>query len=129
VGRVSTGLLKKHFNELHLVEFAQPLLDEARVAIGDYPSQYFCSSLHVFQPEVAYNVAWAQWVLGHLTDDDLASFLQRLGRSLSPDGFIVIKENVCEENFILDEEDSSITRLDPLPVPHSYHFLTFCDQE
>ena len=111
VGRISKDLLKKYYSELHLVEVAQPLLDQAKRDLGEYPAQYICDSLHTFQPTVTYDLAWAQWVLGHLTDDDLVVFLRRIGASLSSSGYFIIKENVCRKgSFILDQQDSSITR-------------------
>lgn len=111
VGRVSKDLLKKYYSEVHLVEVAQPLLDQAKKDLRGYPAQYFCDSLHTFKPSITYDLAWAQWVLGHLTDDDLQAFLERIAGALSPSGLFIIKENVLREGtFILDEEDSSITR-------------------
>ena len=121
VGRVSKDLLKKYYSEVHLVEVAQPLLDQAKKDLGGYPAQYFCDSLHTFKPSITYDLAWAQWVLGHLTDDDLQAFLERIAGALSPSGLFIIKENVLREGtFILDEEDSSITRYTSpsLSVPH-----------
>ncbi|PWN43284.1 DUF858-domain-containing protein [Ceraceosorus guamensis] len=86
--------------------------------------------------QVLYDVVWAQWMLQHLSDDDLIKFLQAAKKSLvRPDltngavakesskgaildgsGCIFVKENVCqekesgEENVWFDEEDKSITR-------------------
>ena len=60
VGRVTKDLLKNYFSEVHLVELAAPLLEEAKKALKDYPSQYFCSSLHTFEPIESYDITWAQ---------------------------------------------------------------------
>jgi len=51
-------------------------------------------------------------MLGHLTDDDLNRFFKTMARSLTPQGFLVAKENICSSSskFILDEEDSPTTR-------------------
>ncbi|CAO1617422.1 unnamed protein product [Jaminaea pallidilutea] len=64
-----------------------------------------------------YDVIWCQWMLQHLSDEDLIAFLGRAKRSLVPeDGVIVVKENVCTENedgterVWWDEEDKSVTR-------------------
>lgn len=66
---------------------------------------------------LTYDVIWCQWMLQHLSDEDLRSFLSRAKDSLvTGDGVIVVKENVCPENedgserVWWDEEDKSITR-------------------
>lgn len=39
---------------------------------------FFKKGLQKFTPETnVYDVIWVQWVLGHLTDEDLVSFLKR----------------------------------------------------
>lgn len=64
-------------------------------------------------------MVWIQWVIGHLTDADLVSFLRRCKASLKPGGVICIKDNsysgsvradLSFEHFCVDREDSSITR-------------------
>jgi protein N-terminal methyltransferase len=45
-----------------------------------------------------------------LTDDDLVAFFLRCKEGLKPGGIIVMKENNAKDGFILDLEDSSITR-------------------
>ncbi|ODN90237.1 hypothetical protein L198_06255 [Cryptococcus wingfieldii CBS 7118] len=65
--------------------------------------------------EVVYDVIWCQWC--HMNHDDLVSFLQRSRAALrSPDSYIFVKENCCDEGAngepqeFMDEEDSSLTR-------------------
>lgn len=55
--------------------------------------------------------------MGHLTDDDFVLFMGRCAAGLSPGGLIALKENNCAEGFVVDKEDSSLTR------SHE-HFLT-----
>lgn len=72
-----------------------------------------------------YDLIWAQWCLGHLTDAQLISFLQRCAGALTPPhqstesesesagGFILIKENLSTSPSgadIYDSLDSSVTR-------------------
>jgi len=59
-----------------------------------------------------YDVVWIQWVIGYLTDLDLVQYFRRMALSLrKPDGFIVLKDNVCADGaFIVDRDDSSLTR-------------------
>lgn len=68
--------------------------------------------LQEFTPDLRkYDVIWAQWVLGHLTDDDLVAFFRRCIDGLSRNGVIVIKENVTASDTIdVDKVDSSVTR-------------------
>ena len=38
------------------------------------------------------------------------TFLNKCRESLEPDGLVFVKENVCEDDFVVDEEDFSVTR-------------------
>jgi hypothetical protein len=42
--------------------------------------------------------------------DDLIAFLKRCKEGLRPNGIIGIKENNASSGYIVDEEDSSVTR-------------------
>ncbi|OAV94771.1 hypothetical protein PTTG_05416 [Puccinia triticina 1-1 BBBD Race 1] len=86
-----------------------------------------------------YDVIWAQWTLGHLSDEELVEFLKKCKDSLRPaasphstdqsdralepptfekdGGLIIIKENIYisktdpdGDNFLFDKQDSSLTR-------------------
>ncbi|THH05298.1 hypothetical protein EW145_g4901 [Phellinidium pouzarii] len=73
-----------------------------------------------------FDVVWCQWCLGHLSDEDLVSFLKRAKDSLRSafkdtgdmEGLIIVKENVCPEltpgeaRTVFDKSDSSLTRSD-----------------
>ncbi|KIM87145.1 hypothetical protein PILCRDRAFT_4356 [Piloderma croceum F 1598] len=74
---------------------------------------------------VPLDVAWCQWCLGHLSDVDLISFLQRCKAALRVGGrsLIVVKENLCRDfgeeldtvvgpRTVFDEQDSSLMRSD-----------------
>ena len=130
-------LLSRFFNSVDLVEGNQRLLDsvprymmlnegaddmasnedETTVGLTAHPclGELFCDTLQSFEPEAArYDCIWVQWVVIYLTDVDFVMFLKRCARGLKPGGVIVIKENVLAESstkdFILDDEDSSLTR-------------------
>ncbi|GAA5904629.1 hypothetical protein JCM8208_004834 [Rhodotorula glutinis] len=75
--------------------------------------------------EEGYDLVQGQWCLGHLSDAELVSFLQRARAALrtsrtdgSCEGFIIVKENVCSDSAadgagrLFDDDDSSITRSD-----------------
>ena len=51
-----------------------------------------------------------QWCLLYLTDTDVQAMFQKAAVGLKPDGLIFVKENVCKEGFIVDNDDSSLTR-------------------
>ena len=65
---------------------------------------------------------WIQWCVGHLTDDDFVSFFKRCASGLRADGLIFVKENNAKDGFVLDTEDSSLTR------SHKYFMHLFEDR-
>ena len=86
--------------------------------------------------EKGFDVVWCQWCLGHMSSEDLVSFLKHARESLRSkskgtgelEGVIVVKENVCRElepgvpREVLDEEDSCLTRYTPrLPSLYFTH--------
>ncbi|XP_055384489.1 N-terminal Xaa-Pro-Lys N-methyltransferase 1-B [Condylostylus longicornis] len=115
IGRVSKYLLIPFFEQVDLVEQDLNFCEKAPEYIGDSSGKlgkvHNCG-LQNFLPEPAkYDVVWSQWVLGHLSDDDLLLFLQRIRVGLKKGGMVVIKENVTSSNKLeIDTEDSSVTR-------------------
>ncbi|KAJ3128619.1 hypothetical protein HK100_009080 [Physocladia obscura] len=118
IGRVSKNFLLKIFKQVDLVEQCAKFLEEGEreylkeeVADGRVGS-FFPIGLQEFQPvPERYDMIWSQWVLGHLTDDDLLAFFLRCKAALKPNGVIGVKENVCPREIVeLDDEDSSVTR-------------------
>lgn len=75
--------------------------------VGDF---FNCGLQNFILKSNYYDVIWCQWVLGHLIDEHLVKFLINCKSGLRKNGMIVIKENVCTEGIIPDEEDSSVTR-------------------
>merc|ERR1712019_193581 len=57
-----------------------------------------------------YDVIWVQWVIGHLTDNDLVAFLRRCKPALVKGGCFCIKDNVSYTEPVFDSTDSSVTR-------------------
>ncbi|KAJ3202369.1 N-terminal Xaa-Pro-Lys N-methyltransferase 1 [Entophlyctis luteolus] len=118
IGRVSKHFLLKLVRKTDLVEQCSAFLAKAKsdylkneVAEGRVES-FFPVGLQDFDPVPGrYDIIWSQWVLGHLTDDDLVAFFKRCKAALRPDGIIAVKENICPREAVeLDEEDSSVTR-------------------
>lgn len=122
IGRVTKNVLVKYFDTVDLVEQDEHFVQKA--------NEYLCVNgqlmtnvgtiynvgLQNFTPtENAYDVIWCQWVLGHLTDDDLSIFLTKCISGLNKNGCIVIKENfTSSEDFSIDATDSSVTRSLPI---------------
>jgi protein N-terminal methyltransferase len=117
IGRVSKHFLLKHFKKVDLVECIQKFIEQAELTylaeekrrgrIG----RFICEGLQTFTPEEGkYDLIWCQWVLSHLTDNDLIMFLERCKRGLKANGIIGIKENVAAVGYCFDEVDSSVTR-------------------
>ena len=72
---------------------------------------YFVLLNHWFCDYSSIDLIWIQWAAIYLTDADLVEFLKRCALALVPGGFIVLKENTCDnETFVLDVDDASVTR-------------------
>jgi protein N-terminal methyltransferase len=123
IGRVTKNLLLPLFQEVHLLEQSAPLITNAPKFLGKAGAArttLLCQGMQSFEPSPAtYDVVWVQWVIGHLTDADLVTFLWRCKAALKPGGVICIKDNTyatsVEEDgsvecFSVDREDSSLTR-------------------
>ncbi|CAM0142326.1 unnamed protein product [Umbelopsis sp. WA50703] len=122
IGRVTKEfLLRVPFAKVDLVEQTPKFVEQAKneylkeeIQSGKV-GEVYCKGLQEFTPDAGkYDLIWCQWVLGHLTDDDLVSFLKRCKEGLRPNGIIGIKENNATKGYIVDEEDSSVTRSDEL---------------
>ena len=90
----------------HMIEQARKDIDPARA--GDF------FQVPMQEAELAadtYDLITVQWAAMYLTDDDFVRFLQKCTRALKPGGAVFFKEN-CTDGFIVDKEDSSLTRSD-----------------
>eukprot|EP00472_Partenskyella_glossopodia_P012736 CAMPEP_0197540274 /NCGR_PEP_ID=MMETSP1318-20131121/65307_1 /TAXON_ID=552666 /ORGANISM="Partenskyella glossopodia, Strain RCC365" /LENGTH=313 /DNA_ID=CAMNT_0043099211 /DNA_START=3 /DNA_END=940 /DNA_ORIENTATION=+ len=113
IGRVADELLVKMFKSVDLVEQDQKYVDTAKTNLGKNSKMhdFLCVGLQDYTPKQEYyDVMWFQWVLGHLTDEDLIALLRRCRKGLSEKGVIIVKENIARGGFILDKEDMSVTR-------------------
>lgn len=122
IGRITKNLLVKNFTRVDLVEQDENFANRAKSylsvngTLNANVGSIFNVGLQDFSPEAgAYDLIWSQWVLGHLTDDDLREFFKRCSIGLAKNGCIVIKENfTIADDFCIDGDDSSVTR--SLPV-------------
>ncbi|EMR64134.1 putative duf858 domain-containing protein [Eutypa lata UCREL1] len=113
VGRITEGLLLDIAEQVDVVEpiakFTASLKDKSGVR------NVYNVGLEEWRPAdgVQYDLVWTQWCVGHLTDNQLVQYLERCKTSLSPDGVIVVKENLSTSGHdLFDGEDSSVTRED-----------------
>ena len=116
IGRITAGFLSNVCEIVDIVEpvekFAMEVKTAKKTGKGSVGNVYV-SGLEVWQPEERYDLVWAQWCLGYLTDVQLIGFLKRCKESLTTDGWIVVKENLSNDidgNDAFDETDSSVTR-------------------
>ncbi|KAK4105135.1 hypothetical protein N658DRAFT_418436 [Parathielavia hyrcaniae] len=115
IGRVTEGLLLDGIAEE--VDVIEPIV-KFTAGLQGKPGvrSIFNMGLEEWQPEggVLYDLIWIQWCVGHLTDEQLVSFLKTCTTALNPDGgWIVVKENnstASKDEF--DHVDSSVTRVD-----------------
>lgn len=114
IGRVTKNLLIPLFQQVDVVEQCTAFTDALRQYVGTTSKlgEIYAVGLQEFTPESKkYDIIWAQWVLSHLTDDDLIAFFRRCIDGLSRHGVIVIKENVtASDTSDVDVVDSSVTR-------------------
>lgn len=127
VGRVTHGALLHCVHEVDLVEPVASLLDEAKRRLVQedtmvneatkhaqrcrYANRFYYEGLEeFFPPQGRYDIIWIQWCIGHLTDDDMLQFLQRCKQGLKHRGRIIVKENTSNHDFVVDRNDSSVTR-------------------
>ena len=122
VGRVTESVLARVAESVHLVEVSDRLLQQAQAkpqlqAAGER-LRFEQASLREFAPpENSYNLVWAQWVLGHLTCNDVVGLLNRCRQALRPDGAIVVKDNIAAPGdcdvagkYLLDKENAAVIR-------------------
>jgi len=120
---VTKQVLIKAFDHVDLVENSAAFVKQAReeylkveIESGKV-GEVRCSGLQdvTFEGsdwEGRFDVIWCQWVLGHLTEEDLIAFFNRCKKGLKPGGLIFVKENNAKIGIVIDEEDSSMTRSD-----------------
>uniref|UniRef100_A0A0N5AHC2 Alpha N-terminal protein methyltransferase 1 n=1 Tax=Syphacia muris TaxID=451379 RepID=A0A0N5AHC2_9BILA len=115
IGRVTKYLLLPQFKSVDMVDIIDSFIESSSSYIGEEDKrvrQKFICGLQDFEPqENYYDMIWIQWVTGHLTDEDLVSFLKRCQNGLREGGCIVLKENVTSsDTYDFDTEDNSWTR-------------------
>jgi len=113
IGRITDGLL---LSIAATVDIVEPIAKFSAV-LADKPGvgQIFNIGLEDWDPssseDAKYDLIWNQWCVGHLTDSQLVTYLEKCGKGIKEDGIIIVKENMCtSDDDIFDELDSSVTR-------------------
>lgn len=116
IGRISKFLLTPMFEKTDLLEPMEHMLVQAKKELpDDRVGEMILDSMEKAVLPHKYDVIVIQWVAIYLTDDHFAAFLKKCKDALLPNGFIFFKENtICTKtSFLVDKEDSSLTRSDP----------------
>ena len=118
IGRITAGLLTALCEVVDVVEpvekFAQEVKDQKMVGSGSV-GRVYVTGLEDWVPEAQYDLIWNQWCLGHLTDKQLVTYLEKCKKAVTIDGWIIVKENMgtnIHGEDVFDQQDSSVTRTD-----------------
>ena len=86
VGRITKALFAQIFKRSDLLEPAKNLIDQAKIDLEGVPGigDYYRSGMQEFTFDKKYDMIWIQWVIGHLTDKDLLTFLAKCKEKLTP---------------------------------------------
>lgn len=118
IGRVTMGFLSKVCEIVDVVEPVGKFAAEVKLAQmtgNGRLGEIYVTGLEDWKPENRYDLVWNQWCLGHLTDEQLVTYLKRCSKALANGGWILVKENMSTNKDgidIFDVEDSSVTRTD-----------------
>ena len=121
VGRVTGNVLLHVAEQVQLVEVSDRLLVKAEKDLSAHAARIELTqaSLREFAPPPnSYDLVWAQWVLGHLTDTDVVGLLSRCRAALRPGGAVGVKDNTalpsecdqCGNRYLLDTENAAVIR-------------------
>uniref|UniRef100_A0A6B2G2Y8 Alpha N-terminal protein methyltransferase 1 n=1 Tax=Myxobolus squamalis TaxID=59785 RepID=A0A6B2G2Y8_MYXSQ len=114
IGRVTQELLCQYVENIDLVDASKKFINTAKESLKRFKNyRYFVQDIERFIPQPRkYDIIWAQWVLGYLSDDEFSRFLTRCAAALSsPSCFIVIKDNINTTRWV-DLVDGYIIRTD-----------------
>nr|CCD12969.1 unnamed protein product [Trypanosoma congolense IL3000] len=115
IGRITKSLLCSMYDITDLLEPVKNMIEKAREELKGLPvGEFILSSMEKAKlPEKTYDLIVIQWAAIYLTDADFVAFLAHCKQALTSKGYIFFKENcTCDDKFIVDKEDSSLTRSD-----------------
>eukprot|EP00179_Madagascaria_erythrocladioides_P019265 CAMPEP_0198331748 /NCGR_PEP_ID=MMETSP1450-20131203/17802_1 /TAXON_ID=753684 ORGANISM="Madagascaria erythrocladiodes, Strain CCMP3234" /NCGR_SAMPLE_ID=MMETSP1450 /ASSEMBLY_ACC=CAM_ASM_001115 /LENGTH=295 /DNA_ID=CAMNT_0044036159 /DNA_START=30 /DNA_END=915 /DNA_ORIENTATION=- len=113
IGRVAKHVLGPIFREVDLLDSSEQFIEESKRYASDCGNidRRICCPMEDFRPEPGrYQLVWIQWCIIYLADADLVRFLDQFVQAGVP--LICIKDNITTRGFLVDKEDSSVTRSD-----------------
>ena len=119
IGRISTNILFKYFENIDLLERKREFLIKAEERCKNLNYQhgktifrdFYNSSIEDFTFKNNYDLIFIQWVLEYLTDENLDEFLIKVYNNLNHQGVLIIKENVNEKSEYWEDEGSHIREI------------------
>ncbi|KAI3648454.1 hypothetical protein MP228_006308 [Amoeboaphelidium protococcarum] len=113
IGRITKALLVNICDKVDVVEPTLSFVQKLATNLNECPQlgSIFQVPANDFQfPLDKYSLVWAQWVLQHLTDDDLVKFLHDACKAVkAQNGVVVVKENFLRSITTSDEQHFDIT--------------------
>mmetsp|Transcript_33361 Transcript_33361/g.41024 ORF Transcript_33361/g.41024 Transcript_33361/m.41024 type:complete len:263 (-) Transcript_33361:176-964(-) len=116
IGRVTQYVLGPMFDKVDICEINKSFCKEyiKRHNKSSFYGNVYNKSLHNFIPtKNKYNCIWFQWVVEHLTDNDLINLLKncKLALKRNEKSVIILKENTCRTHyFYANKHESSMIR-------------------
>lgn len=100
IGRVSENVLQKFFDKIDIVERDEKFIEACKKTFAGNKKirNIFCDSLQNFDFKNNYDLMWMQWCVDEIIHEDLIIFLQKCAEALTPNGIIIIKENILNDD-------------------------------
>ena len=112
IGRITKDLLKNVYKSVDLVDQCKKYVEAAQKNLEGAQNvrHFYNKGLQDLVFVEQYDCVWIQWVLAYLPDKLAIDFLVRAKKSLNAEGIIIVKENHCQNGFVVDKQDFSVTR-------------------
>lgn len=132
VGRVTKHALLRKCGHVTLVESCEHWSKQSRRNLGKKRAQR-CSFVHArleaYEPAEAnhfFDLIWVQWCLQYLIDAHVVVALRNLGKSLTPQGIMIVKENRPKPKD--DDDDVPMFAIDKPAGQHRRYDVTRPDE-
>lgn len=130
IGRVTNNCLVKYFNNIDLVEINSDYckvveedlkkLNNLRFNVynysieefSDYILKYSKTNITNVSKNLKYDLIYCQWVLEYVYEKHLKLIFEMFERLLTKEGVIIIKENIDNENYYIENQGAFIRTRD-----------------